>query len=64
MNEATAKTKWCPMVRDIDVKLGEHPGVHIAGAFCKGSDCMMFRERRSKDGLPTGSYYCGLGGQP
>jgi hypothetical protein len=47
MTEQEAKTKWCPMVRHVGPKapLDSTPpdAVHNNGAYCKGSQCMMWR---------------------
>lgn len=40
MTEEEAKTKWCPMVRDVRMTNGN---LEIGSGYCKASGCMMWR---------------------
>ncbi len=69
MTEEEAKTKWCPMVRDVRMTNGN---LEIGSGYCKASGCMMWKI--GPKAVPVkGPYdvsieiqtgYCGLGGKP
>ena len=69
MTEEEAKTKWCPMVRDVRMTNGN---LEIGSGYCKASGCMMWRTDPFAKGMhvtaegawlepPDG--YCGLAGK-
>jgi len=68
MTEEKAKTKWCPMAREIK---NSSNGIvsHNHNTVCIASDCMMWRWNRdimvggSGRAEPTQGY-CGLAGKP
>jgi len=64
MDEATAKTKWCPVpfLNALGSKLKPSDN-------CIGSACMMWRERQPEPNVMYASNvvfggYCGLAGKP
>jgi len=69
MTEEEAKTKWCPMVRDVRMTNGN---LEIGSGYCKASGCMMWVETKPAErfGVKTGRHtasahgYCGMGGKP
>jgi hypothetical protein len=72
MTEDEAKTKWCPMIRNIPLRVGEnYRGVTTRDNTanyernCIASACMMWQQAdRAEDPENFGSYlpagYCGL----
>jgi len=62
MDEATAKTKWCPMRRMTEVGNVKFHNTEPNAPFtlnCIGSACMMWHSGYRLDGG-----YCGLAGKP
>jgi hypothetical protein len=58
MTEEEAKTKWCPMVRDVHLSAAS---LNVGSGYCKASACMMWRwfpDSVYRDG------YCGLADRP
>ena len=77
MTEDEAKTRWCPMVRQLyrdennSVSAMNRFGDGQPLGFCIGSACMMFRwhptlmeELPDGKGFATTGCYCGLAGKP
>jgi hypothetical protein len=76
MDEATARTKWCPFARvgfstkeSVINRSAEDKTKHdIKGWNCIGSKCMAWRslEDKYREGWESraGTGYCGLAGKP
>ena len=71
MTEEEAKTKWCPMSREImwTDRHGNHfdqPVVTNIEGVCRASDCMMWRWETKTHPVSrdTDTGHCGLGGTP
>lgn len=74
MNEETAKTKWCPMVRvalnndgiatnrDTQaITFDPHKRFEFETR-CLASQCMMWRHHANAEDMPSGYGHCGLAG--
>lgn len=69
MNEAEARTKWCPMYRcSTDHGQLTDNATHSSGGYCCASDCMMWRgeltRKEAENGYRPENGHCGLGGNP
>ena len=71
MTEREAMTKWCPMVRSLVYdaqgqgvcaanQVYRNEAIDIKLAYCKGSQCMMWRSTYTDSEMKFG--YCGLAG--
>lgn len=76
MTESEAKQKWCPMfangaaIVSTEKKLDEQLSSKdrhdhlVTLTFCKGSDCMMWRQKSITEIDAKKQGYCGLAGKP